>query len=542
MPKAGKAKAKGLDPLKLPLQLQTAMQALYGHYERVHRQWEEAEIPVPPCFVIVCNNTSTSKLVYDYVSGFQYEGEGGETRVRNGEFALFRNFDEQGNRLARPNTLLIDSEQLESGDALDTKFRKMAADEIEQFRKEIVERTGDRSQAENITDHDLLREVMNTVGKEGRLGGEIRCVVSVSMLTEGWDANTVTHILGVRAFGTQLLCEQVVGRALRRYSYELNDQDLFNVEYADVLGVPFDFTSQPVVVKPQPPQRLLHVMAMRPDRDASEIRFPRVAGYRVELPKDELSARFTNDSVLTLTPDLIGPTQTTIEGIVGESEVLSLDHTKDLRNSTLAYHLTRHLLFTKWHEDGNDLPLPLFGKLKRIVTQWLNDCLVCKGGTYPAQLRYRSLADEACNRITAAIIKANTGGKPIKAMLDPFNPTGSTKFVNFRTSKAGWPTDPRTCHVNYAILDGNWEKEFCEVVQRDTRVMAYVEELWSRLRGALQPEWSQAHICAGFHRSGRRRTRRERSAAPRGGDQRLSRRRRQAEETDYGNILGSRGQ
>ena len=122
-----------------------------------------------------------------------------------------------------PDTLLIDSEQLESGDALDDNFRDMAADEIERFRREIVERTGDRQQAENITDQELLREVMNTVGKQGRLGESIRCVVSVSMLTEGWDANTVTHVLGVRAFGTQLLCEQVIGRALRRQSYDLNE-------------------------------------------------------------------------------------------------------------------------------------------------------------------------------------------------------------------------------------------------------------------------------------------------------------------------------
>src|SRR5690606_4814375 len=108
----------------------------------------------------------------------------------------------------------IDSEQLESGDALDDQFRKAAAEEIEQFRREITERTGDIRQAENLTDQDILREVMNTVGKYGKLGGGIRCVVSVSMLTEGWDANTVTHVLGVRAFGTQLLCEQVIGRAL----------------------------------------------------------------------------------------------------------------------------------------------------------------------------------------------------------------------------------------------------------------------------------------------------------------------------------------
>jgi type III restriction enzyme len=159
----------------------------------------------------------------------------------------------------------------------------MASDEIERFRWEVQKRTGDRQQSENITDQDLLREVMNTVGKEGRLGEAIRCVVSVSMLTEGWDANTVTHVLGVRAFGTQLLCEQVIGRALRRQSYELNEDGLFNVEYADVLGIPFDFTAKPVVAPPQPPREAIQVKAVRPDRDALEIRFPRVAGYRVEL-------------------------------------------------------------------------------------------------------------------------------------------------------------------------------------------------------------------------------------------------------------------
>ena len=108
---------------------------------------------------------------------------------------------------------------------------------------------------------------MNTVGKPGRLGEDIRCVVSVSMLTEGWDANTVTHILGVRAFGTQLLCEQVVGRALRRQSYHLNAEGRFDPEYADVLGVPFDFTAKPTVAPPTKPQRTEHVHAVVPERD-----------------------------------------------------------------------------------------------------------------------------------------------------------------------------------------------------------------------------------------------------------------------------------
>jgi type III restriction enzyme len=229
------------------------LQALYGHYEKTFALWDQEKIAVPPCFIIVCNNTSTSKLVYDYVSGLRRQNEDGSSSFEQARLALFRNFDEHGNPLPRPNTLLIDSEQLESGEALDDDFPDMAADEIERFRQEIVERTGDRREAENLSDQDLLREVMNTVGRQGRLGGGIRCVVSISMLTEGWDANTVTHVLGVRVFGTQLLCAQV-GRALRRQSYDLNEAGLFNVEYADVLGIPFDFTARPVVAPPQPPR------------------------------------------------------------------------------------------------------------------------------------------------------------------------------------------------------------------------------------------------------------------------------------------------
>ena len=144
MPKKGRGKGEELDPLKLPTRLKTAFEALYGHYEKTFQLWEKAGIKVPPCFIVVCNNTSTSKLVYDYISGFHRKNEDGSTTLENGRLALFRNFDETtGNPLPRPNTILIDSEQLEAGDALDDNFRNMAADEIDRFRREKIERTGD---------------------------------------------------------------------------------------------------------------------------------------------------------------------------------------------------------------------------------------------------------------------------------------------------------------------------------------------------------------------------------------------------------------
>ena len=481
MPKKGRGQGEELDPLRLPTRLQTAMQALYGHYEKTFQLWEDKGIKVPPCFIIVCQNTAISKLVYDFISGFHRKNEDGTTALENGRLALFRNFDETtGNPLPRPNTLLIDSEQLEAGDALDDNFRGMAADEIERFRREIVERSGDARAGDKITDQELLREVMNTVGKPGQLGGTIRCVVSVSMLTEGWDANTVTHVLGIRAFGTQLLCEQVIGRALRRQSYELNeegpDKGLFNVEYADVFGIPFDFTAKPVIAPPQPPRETVQVKAMRPERDALEIRFPRVEGYRVELPEERLTADFNEDSVLELTPDLTGPTKNRNEGIIGEGVDLTVQHLGDIRPSTLVFHLTHRLLYTKWRNPGEAPKLHLFGQLKRITKQWLDNYLVCKGETYSAQLMYQELADMACNKITAAITRRFLGERPIKALLDPYNPTGSTRHVRFNTSKADrWETSSKSCHINWVILDSDWEAEFCRVAESHPKVRAYVK-------------------------------------------------------------------
>ncbi|MCP4981401.1 MAG: restriction endonuclease, partial [Gammaproteobacteria bacterium] len=480
MPKKGRGKSTVLNPLSIPVELQTALQALYGHYEKTYHLWMKAGIKAPPCFIVVCNNTSTSKLVYDYISGFIRENEDGTSNLVNGRLELFRNYDEHDNQLARPNTLLIDSEQLESGEALDKNFREMADDEIERFKREALERGGELANqirtGKGIDDASLLREVMNTVGKPGTLGESIRCVVSVSMLTEGWDANTVTHVLGVRAFGTQLLCEQVIGRALRRQSYELNEEGLFNVEYADVLGIPFDFTAKPVIAPPQPPRETIQVKAILPEREALEIRFPRVAGYRVELPEERLTANFNEESVYELTPAIVGPSITKNSGIIGESVDLSLEHIRDMRRSTLLFHITKRLLETKWTDPGEDPKLHLFGQLKRIAKQWLDTCLVCKGDTYPGLLMYQALADVACDRITAAITRAEQGRRPIKAMLDPYNPSGSTIYVNFATSKTDrYETDSRRCQLNWVILDSDWEAEFCRVAESHPKVLSYVK-------------------------------------------------------------------
>ena len=244
----------------------------------------------PPVFIVVCNNTSVSKLVFDFIAGWEKQ-IGEEIIAQAGQLPIFRNEDGNGAWLHRPNTVLVDSQQLESGESMTDNFKKIAAREIDKFKAEYLARFPGRD-AENLTDEDLLREVMNTVGKAGKLGEHVKCVVSVSMLTEGWDANTVTHVLGVRAFGTQLLCEQVVGRGLRRMSYAVNAEGRFSPEYAEVYGVPFSFIPcSGATTDPKPGPLPTRVRALE-NRIGFEITFPRLLGYRYDVADERLTAIF----------------------------------------------------------------------------------------------------------------------------------------------------------------------------------------------------------------------------------------------------------
>jgi type III restriction enzyme len=295
----------------------------------------------PPVFIVVCNNTTVSKMVYDYIAGWDKPaGSDGKPAQVPGKLTLFSNVD-NGSWTQRPRTILVDSEQLESGEALKPEFKRIAATEIAEFTADYLRRFPGRS-AEDVNDAQILREVMNTVGKTGKLGEPVRCVVSVSMLTEGWDANTVSHILGVRAFGTQLLCEQVVGRGLRRRSYAADEDGFFTPEYADVYGVPFQFI--PTVAKTRDltlkPTRRVHA---EPDRAAAQISFPQLTGYRIELPDEELWAEFTESSRLVLTTDDL-PTETVVSGLIGSAGTHVLDELQQVRDQEIAFRLAGRVM------------------------------------------------------------------------------------------------------------------------------------------------------------------------------------------------------
>ena len=188
------------------------------------------------------------------------------------------------------------------------------------------------------------------------------------------------------------------------------------------------------------------------------------------------------------------PSITRKAGIIGEAVDLDLEHMDAMRPSALLFHVTQRLLYTKWRDPGEEPKLHLFGQLKRITKQWLDGYLVCRGGTYPALLMYQELADMACERITAGLTRALVDERPIKALLDPYNPMGSTMHVNFTTSKRDrWETDARRCHLNWVILDSDWEAEFCRVAESHPRVRAYVpnQHLGLRVPEPPRPQLSR---------------------------------------------------
>lgn len=478
LPKKGRKTEAVSGPPALPDGLEGALLSLYSNYEKSYRLWEQnsearARGLTPPVFIVVCNNTNVSKLVYDYIAGWEKKID--ETAIAQaGQLAIFRNDDGAGGWLHNPNTILVDSEQLESGQAMSAEFKNVAARQIDEFKAEYRQRFPGRD-ADALTDEDLLREVMNTVGKTGKLGENVKCVISVSMLTEGWDANTVTHVLGVRAFGTQLLCEQVVGRALRRVSYAVNESGLFEPEYAEVYGVPFSFIPcSGSATDPKPGPVPTRVRALE-SRRACEITFPRLGGYRYDLGGERLSATFTEASRLTLSTRHV-PTKTENAPIVGESSIHTLDDLKERRVNELAFRLAKHTLERYFRDnEGADRPW-LFPSLLSITRSWLNECVVCHDNAFPQLLLLTALANDAVDRIYQAIVRSSAGTPALMPVLMPYDSIGSTSYVDFDTTRPTWPTSAVKCHVSHVVADtGTWEQKVAQTLEELPEVVRYVK-------------------------------------------------------------------
>ena len=274
----------------------TPITMLGGLWDALRAEWSENDDDTrPPVFILVCKNTAIGKVVYEWLA---------ENRPPMGvppsKIAGLQNVE------GRINTIRVDSRVVS-----ETDTGRAKSDEVcwMRFTLDTVGRTqwpvdqqGRPIYPEGF--EPLARKRGQPLHPPGR---DVRCIVSVGMLTEGWDCNTVTHIVGLRPFMSQLLCEQVVGRGLRRRAYELNEQGLMTEEVATVFGVPFQvipFKANPAGT-PKPPEKRRHVHAL-PGRAHLEIRFPRVEGYRQAI-RNRVSVDWNAVPQLLLDPFKIPP-------------------------------------------------------------------------------------------------------------------------------------------------------------------------------------------------------------------------------------------
>jgi type III restriction enzyme len=472
-------------PPHLPELLKIALEQFYKHYEAYERglreQGERSKdlLSSPPVFIVVCSNTTVSKEVYKLIAGYETVGDDGAPFAVSGTLPLFSNFDTvTGARRNKPPTLLIDSDALEHSGQVNEEFKRVFAPEIEAFKRDYRLSRPDKS-VDALTESDLLREVVNTVGRPGKLGEHIRCVVSVGMLTEGWDANTVTHIVGIRAFGSQLLCEQVAGRALRRRQYFLDPKTgKFPPEYAHIIGVPFKFFKGGA--SELPPQQDISYLRAMPERADLAIAFPNLVGYKVELDADHIHANFSTAPKFVLNmADL--PTQTTM-GTAFSSDTVELNTDPDkLRDQEVVYWVAKEVL-SRYYRDANGRPmLEKFTDVRRIAQQWYDSMIDVVGETDP---RYRrmvrhfaaaAVVQSVYAGIEAAAIEKTVAGEAhIIPLLNRYNPEGSSSYVRASTAKPVYPT--KKSHVNLVVADtDSWEQIAAKTFEQIDAVQSYVK-------------------------------------------------------------------
>ena len=455
-------------------QAEGALATLASEWKKTFEEFQRAGSAVPPVMIVVCDNTDLAKLVHEHIAGGNVLPE--LANAQNGE-VTFR---------------------------IDTKLLAEAEAVLEgETKADAAER---------------LRKVVDTIGKiewegEGEPPGKnIRCVVSVGMLNEGWDAQNVTQILGLRAFTSQLLCEQVVGRGLRRLNYD----DFSEPEYVDVYGVPFEVI--PVKKKPlsrTEVQKVSTLVRALPERKHMEITFPRVEGYILDVRS---RIRLNIDKVPFLQIGGDEPTEITVKPQVGYrigrpdrlgpgSEVVHdrnpFHQEKRLQATVyeIAAELTRRL-----KEKREDLSARhvLFPQVLDAVWRYLEERVVVEKDVPREEVGLLKYKQRIIERLTEAIEPDTQAGEPpILPVIERFRPIGSTAEVLFRTVRPCVGTTKS--HVSHVVLDApKWEHRVAYQLERMQVVLTYVRNdhldftipyEWQGVRHEYRPDYLIRWLC-----------------------------------------------
>jgi type III restriction enzyme len=439
----------------------------------------------PPVMIIVCDNTDIAELFYNNISGEETveiasdddEDEAVEDRAPRKKKAKTKTVYSTGKLFPecfsnherfRP-TLRIDSRLLAEAESEDpTATRRNAAEK--------------------------LRAIVATVGKSGKPGAQVRCVVSVQMLSEGWDANNVTHILGLRAFGSQLLCEQVVGRGLRRMDYTPDPETgLLTEEYVDVYGIPFSvipFKGRETQKSAPEDRPKSHIRAL-PERRQFEIRFPVVDGYVLALRHNLIKADIDQMEPLILESSQT-PTAVFVKPQVGYQlghPMVNNDFAFELQDrtayyqsvhiQTIKFEIARQVVWKLTEATGNGTPKlrlrsrhHLFPQVYQLVEEYvrrkihLRDC-------HPCELGLATYVERAVERLVDAIEPDEAQGEsPLLPLLNRYKPMGSTVAVDFKTVRPCYGTVKS--HINQVVLDtATWEQSAAFRLEQAAVVTCY---------------------------------------------------------------------
>ena len=406
----------------LPQVFRGALDAQVAHWEETLREWGEHR-RIPPVLIVVADTTANADAIFEYIAGWPTVTDNGEVRWTPGIYPELSNVDHDGKLHPHPRTMVIHS--------------KIGDDDLTAGARAHFKHLGSRivgwKNPKQQELADAVKEILNTVGKEGQPGEQVRCVISVQMLSEGWDARNVTHIVGYRAFSTQLLCEQVTGRALRRSNYEHRREDgRYPPEHADIVGIPFEF--MPSVAGKVKPAKMLattHVSTVA-GRECHRITWPMVEKYRRSVPP----------TLMEFDSGKVAPWKPSASSLPTSAEMKALPPTEqsklivpDQRQKTMEFILASRVV-TKLKEDGNasDHPLGFFPAALRATRAWLaHDAVSGPDSRHGLSSDGLESAAERILDACAQPISSGGGGVGRNAVLGT-QPLDDTSNVDFETT------------------------------------------------------------------------------------------------------------